>query len=57
MFLSIPAIAILKVIFDRIDGLKPWGELMGDEITHIRKGRLLKHLAAVKARRKKELSA
>jgi hypothetical protein len=29
---------------------------MGDEITHTRKGRLLKHLAAVKARRKKELS-
>ncbi len=56
MFLSIPVIAILKVIFDRIEALKPWGELMGDEITHTRKGRLLKHLAAVKARRKKELS-
>jgi predicted PurR-regulated permease PerM len=27
MFLSIPIIAIFKIIFDRIDGLKPWGYL------------------------------
>ncbi len=33
MFLSIPAIAILKVIFDRVEGLQPWGMLLGDEIT------------------------
>jgi predicted PurR-regulated permease PerM len=32
MFLSIPFIAILKIIFDRIEGLKPWGKLLGDEI-------------------------
>jgi predicted PurR-regulated permease PerM len=31
MFLSIPAIAICKVIFDRIDNLKPWGMLLGDD--------------------------
>ena len=31
MFLSIPAVAILKVIFDRVDGLQPWGRLLGDE--------------------------
>jgi predicted PurR-regulated permease PerM len=31
MFLSIPGIAILKVIFDRVDGLKPWGVLLGDD--------------------------
>jgi len=30
MFLSIPLTAIIKVIFDRIDGLKPWGFLVGD---------------------------
>lgn len=30
MFLSIPFIAVLKIIFDRIDGLKPWGKLLGD---------------------------
>jgi predicted PurR-regulated permease PerM len=32
MFLSIPLIAICKVIFDRVDGLKPWGKLLGDDI-------------------------
>ena len=30
-FLAIPVIAILKIIFDRIDSLKPWGLLLGDE--------------------------
>lgn len=32
MFLAIPLIAILKVIFDRIDGLQAWGYLMGDDL-------------------------
>jgi predicted PurR-regulated permease PerM len=31
MFLSIPVIAILKVIFDRVDSLRPWGVLLGDQ--------------------------
>jgi predicted PurR-regulated permease PerM len=30
MFLSIPVTAIIKVIFDHIEGLKPWGFLLGD---------------------------
>jgi predicted PurR-regulated permease PerM len=30
MFLSIPLTAILKVICDHIEGLKPWGFLLGD---------------------------
>ena len=32
MFLAIPIIAILKVIFDRIDTLEPWGYLLGDDL-------------------------
>jgi predicted PurR-regulated permease PerM len=32
MFLAIPTIAVLKVIFDRIEPLKPWGYLMGDDL-------------------------
>lgn len=32
MFLAIPIIAILKVIFDRIAPLEPWGYLMGDDL-------------------------
>jgi predicted PurR-regulated permease PerM len=31
MFLAIPALAICKVIFDRVDDLKPWGRLFGTE--------------------------
>lgn len=32
MFLAIPFIAILKVIFDRIAPLEPWGYLFGDDL-------------------------
>ncbi len=32
MFLSIPFVAVVKIIFDRIDELKPWGKLLGTEI-------------------------
>lgn len=32
MFLAIPIIAILKVIFDRIESLEPWGYLIGDDL-------------------------
>ncbi len=32
MFLAIPLIAIMKVIFDRIESLEPWGYLMGDDL-------------------------
>lgn len=32
MFLSIPFIAICKIIFDRVGPLKPWGKLLGVKI-------------------------
>ncbi|WP_024568037.1 AI-2E family transporter [Elizabethkingia anophelis] len=31
MFLTIPIMAIAKIIFDRVEDLKPWGYLMGDD--------------------------
>lgn len=31
MFLSIPIIAVMKIVFDRVDELKPWGMLLGEE--------------------------
>lgn len=40
MFLSIPFIAVLKIIFDRIDGLKPWGKLLGDNVPTEHMGQL-----------------
>jgi predicted PurR-regulated permease PerM len=47
MFLSIPFIAVLKIIFDRIDGLKPWGKILGDTIP-------TKHMGQIWSRRRKE---
>jgi len=44
MFLSIPAIAILKVIFDRVDDLKPWGMILGDEVTGAKKSKFFMKL-------------
>lgn len=35
MFLSLPLTAIIKVIFDRIEPLKPWGFLLGDTMPQI----------------------
>jgi predicted PurR-regulated permease PerM len=37
MFLSIPLLAIVKLIFDHIDSLKPWGFLLGDTMPNILK--------------------
>ncbi len=37
MFLSIPLVAIIKVICDNIDSLKPWGLLLGDRLPTTRK--------------------
>jgi hypothetical protein len=31
MFLSLPIIAVLKIVFDRTDSMKQWGVLFGDE--------------------------
>ena len=30
MFLCIPYLAMLKIIFERVDGLQPWGALLGE---------------------------
>lgn len=45
MFLSIPFVAVLKIIFDRVDDLKPWGKLLGDTVP-------VKDMAKVLGRRK-----
>jgi predicted PurR-regulated permease PerM len=33
MFLSIPGLAMMKVVFERVESLKPWAILLGDETT------------------------
>ncbi len=40
MFLSIPFVAIVKIIFDRIEHLQPWGKLLGDEVPTQHKGEI-----------------
>jgi len=46
MFLSIPVIAVLKIIFDRVDSLKSWGIILGDE--EKKQNRLAKKLTTKK---------
>ena len=31
MFLAVPLIAVTKIVFDRLESLKPWGMLLGHE--------------------------
>ncbi|MEO6538380.1 MAG: AI-2E family transporter [Ferruginibacter sp.] len=40
MFLSIPFVAILKIIFDRLPEMKPWGKLLGDQVPTRHKGEI-----------------
>ncbi|MDF2432300.1 MAG: transport protein TqsA [Mucilaginibacter sp.] len=47
MFLSIPFIAVLKIIFDRVDDLKPWGKLLGHEVP-------VKHMGQIWGRRRRK---
>ncbi len=49
MFLSIPAIAFLKTIFERIDDMKPWGMLLGDDEAPAKRGVFKKAAARKKA--------
>lgn len=32
MFLAIPGLAVLKVIFDKVPSMRPWGILLGDQL-------------------------
>ena len=50
MFLSIPAIAILKVIFERVDDLKPWGMLLSDDITSNKPGKIYSRVTKLRRR-------
>jgi predicted PurR-regulated permease PerM len=48
MFLSIPIIATLKIIFDRIEELKPWGKILGTEVPIFHKGHIWKRIRSRK---------
>ncbi|WP_197492223.1 AI-2E family transporter [Arachidicoccus ginsenosidimutans] len=40
MFLAVPVMAIMKVLFDGVDELKPWGILLGEDVDYQKKNRL-----------------
>ncbi len=52
IFLALPSIAILKIIFDRIEELKPWGKLMGGNVNE-GKARIVNRLEKIRLRKKK----
>ena len=47
LFLSIPAIAFIKIVCDEVEELKPWGLLMGDETTYSKKSKIYKRLQKI----------
>lgn len=53
MFLSLPTIAVLKVIFERTDNLRQWGILLGDEIP--KQSSMYSSLLKLKGKGKKEV--
>jgi predicted PurR-regulated permease PerM len=58
MFLAIPSVAILKVIFSYVDDLKPWAMLLGDETTQkLEKKNALKNVFTKIGMRRRERRA
>jgi predicted PurR-regulated permease PerM len=58
IFLALPVIAILKIIFDRIEEMKPWGTLLGDDTS--RSGEVPAYKKIIKinlVRKKKKIMA
>lgn len=53
IFLALPTIAILKIIFDRIEDLKPWGKLMGGDPEQ-EKGKIARRLAKLHLKSKNQ---
>lgn len=51
LFLSIPAVAMLKIICDQVDGLQAWGILLGDDITGSKKGRIYDRIKTLRIKR------
>ncbi|MCZ4244806.1 AI-2E family transporter [Pedobacter punctiformis] len=52
MFLCIPYLAMMKIIFDRIDELKPWGQLMGEGVKPLKKRRVYQITKKIKLEEK-----
>lgn len=53
IFLALPTIAILNVIFSQIDSLKPWSMLLSDDREDRPQRRILRHLQKIRNRKQK----
>ena len=51
VFLALPTIAILNVIFSQIDTLKPWSILLSDDRENITQKKILKHIAKLTSKK------
>lgn len=52
LFLSVPAVALIKIICDQVDDLKPWGMLLGDDITNYKQNELYNKIKNIKVLKK-----
>ncbi|MEO6917148.1 MAG: AI-2E family transporter [Chitinophagaceae bacterium] len=57
MFLALPVIAMAKIIFDRVETLKPWGALLGDDAKNIKPAKVLTRRGFVLRRQKPVVEA
>jgi hypothetical protein len=53
LFLSVPAIAFIKIICDQMESLKPWGMLMGDDTSYSEKNTIYKRIQDFTRKRQK----
>ncbi|WP_131538918.1 AI-2E family transporter [Pedobacter nototheniae] len=52
MFLCIPYLAMLKIIFDRVEELQPWGHLMGEGVKPLKKRKVYQITKKIKLEEK-----
>jgi len=55
LFLSVPAVAMTKIICDQVEGLQPWGILLGDDITGTKRVRISDRIKVLKLKRVKSV--
>lgn len=51
LFLSVPAVAMTKIICDQVEGLQAWGILLGDDITGTKKIRIYERIKNLKLKK------
>ena len=52
LFLSVPAVAMAKIICDQVEGLQAWGILIGDDITGTKRPRIYERIKVLKIKKK-----